>query len=294
MNMSKDIQYITQQLQKRTDDVFQSADRALHWFEDNLKAVKGDKESIKYTLRRFRRQAKQLDYAVYQLPAVAVFGASQAGKSYLVSSLATKPGQSLYAYYQKENLNFLTDMNPQGGNESTGLVSRFTTRRIKTIQENMPVPLRLLSAIDIIKILTNTSIEDFKVKDNEINEEKIQNLFQSIKPFMQEKIVNMIIDIDDIEILYEYIKKEYHDHHRFESLRETYWQQLKKIVPFLSVQECVVLFSPLWNGLNQFTNLAKNLFTVLSSLGKTEKVFCGTDALKPRERSIFNPIKLPL
>ena len=202
--MPNDIQEMTRHLQKRTGNVLCSADMALHWFEDNPKAIRGDGDAVKYTLRRFRRQARQLDNAAYQPPAVAVFGASQAGKSYLVSSLATKPGQALIAYYQKENLNFLTDMNPQGGNESTGLVSRFTTRKIDVIDEKMPVPLRLLSAVDVIKILTNTSIEDFKTKDAEIDDQSLQNLFQSMKPFMQDKIINSIIDIDDIEVLYEY------------------------------------------------------------------------------------------
>lgn len=286
--MSDDIQQRTEQLQKKTGDVFQSANQALHWFEDNSKAVKGNVESVNYTLRRFRRQAKQLDYAAHQPPAVAVFGASQAGKSYLVSSLATRPGKPLTAYYQKEQLDFLKDMNPQGGNESTGLVSRFTTRKVDVVDESRPVPLRLLSAIDVIKILTNTSIEDFKIKDAEIDEEQIQTLFQSIKALMQKEVVNNVIDIDDIEILYEYLKKEYPDYHRFESLRETYWQQLKEVVPYMSVQDCVLLFSPLWNSLAQFTDLARNLFTVLGALGKTEIVYCGTEALKPRERSILN------
>ncbi len=286
--MPNDIQEMTRHLQKRTGNVLCSADMALHWFEDNPKAIRGDGDAVKYTLRRFRRQARQLDNAAYQPPAVAVFGASQAGKSYLVSSLATKPGQALIAYYQKENLNFLTDMNPQGGNESTGLVSRFTTRKIDVIDEDMPVPLRLLSAVDVIKILTNTSIEDFKIKDAEIDDQSLQNLFHSMKPFMQDKIINSIIDIDDIEVLYEYLKKQYPDHHRFEKLREIYWQQLRETVPYIPAHESAVLFSPLWNNLGQFTNLGRNLFTVLGNLGKTENVYCSTEALKPREKSILN------
>lgn len=286
--MSKTIEEITSQLQKRTDDVFKASDQALHWFEENPKAIKGDKEALNYALRRFRRQAKQLDHAAYQPPAVAVFGASQAGKSYLVSSLATIPGQELLAYYQKETLNFLRDMNPQGGNESTGLVSRFTTKNVDTVNENMPVPLRLLTAIDVIKILTNTSIEDFKVKDTAIDDQQLQTLFHSIQPMLHDKVVNPIVDIDDIEILYEYLKKEYPDHHRFENLRETYWQKLKETVPYLQVHEAVTLFSPLWNNLSQFTKLAKQLWIVLGQLGKAEKVYCGTEALKPREKSILN------
>ncbi|MDI2090187.1 virulence factor SrfC family protein [Commensalibacter oyaizuii] len=274
-------------LQARNHAVSTAADQALSWFHDNPKAVKGNIETVTANLRRFRRQARQLNRASHQPPAIAVFGASQSGKSYLVSSLATKPGQSLYAYYHDEKLNFLQDMNPQGGNESTGLVSRFTTAKPNVIQESMPVPLRLLSAVDVIKILTNTSLEDFKTKEQSTDFLISDNFFSPSEP-LSEKVVNEIINLDDIEGLVEYLQALYPDHQRLENLGDGYWQQLKDVIPYVSVRECARLFSPLWNGLAEFTKLATSLLTILEQLGQTDLVYCSTDALRPRERSILN------
>ncbi|MDI2113721.1 virulence factor SrfC family protein [Commensalibacter nepenthis] len=284
--MVEDNQIMIKTLQARTGDVLKASGQALSWFNDNPIAVKGDGERLQTTLRRFRRQARQLNRAANQPPAIAVFGASQSGKSYLVSSLATKPGETLEAYYQGEKLNFLQDMNPQGGNESTGLVSRFTTRTPQVIQENMPVPLRLLSAADIIKILTNTSLEDFKVKELSMEDKQIDALFEAAGA--SANTVNPIIDLDDIEGLMEYLQALYPDYQRLEKLGDGYWDKLKMLVPYLPASESVSLFSPLWNGLPQFTNLARSLFVTLEQLGQPDFVYCATDALRPRERSILN------
>lgn len=286
IKMVEDNQIMIKTLQARNSDVLKASDQALSWFNDNPKAVKGDGERLKATLRRFRRQARQLNRASHQPPAIAVFGASQSGKSYLVSSLATKPGETLEAYYQGEKLNFLQDMNPQGGNESTGLVSRFTTRTPQVIQDDMPVPLRLLSAADIIKILTNTSLEDFKVKELSMEDKQIDALFEAAGA--SANTTNSILDLDDIEGLMEYLQALYPDYHRLENLGDGYWDKLKAIIPYLPASESATLFSPLWNGLPQFTNLARSLFVTLEQLGQPDFVYCATDALRPRERSILN------
>lgn len=286
IKMVEDNQTIIKTQQARNGDVLKASDQALTWFTENPKAIKGDGERLNASLRRFRRQARQLNRASHQPPAIAVFGASQSGKSYLVSSLATKPGETLHAYYKGEKLNFLQDMNPQGGNESTGLVSRFTTKTPAIVQEDMPVPLRLLSAADIIKILTNTSLEDFKVKELSMDEKQIDALFQSA--VASANTTNAILDLDDIEGLFEYLQVLYPDYQRLEKLGEGYWKKLKDLAPLLPASECAVLFSPLWNGLPQFTNLARSLFVTLEQMGQPDFVYCSTDALHPRERSILN------
>lgn len=134
------------------------------WITANTTQLKEDLEALGTIFRRFGRRAERLRVAAGRPMYVAVFGASQAGKSYLVSSLATAPGRPLLAAYGAERVNFLTALNPQGGKESTGLVSRFTLRAAPAPADN-PVPLRLLSQTDVVKILANACLEDFKVQD---------------------------------------------------------------------------------------------------------------------------------
>ena len=54
---------------------------------------------------------------------------------------------------------FIQDINPAGGKESTGLVTRFTLTP-SGAPAMFPVKLRLLSELDIVKILTNTYYAD--------------------------------------------------------------------------------------------------------------------------------------
>ena len=56
---------------------------------------------------------------------VGVFGPSQAGKSYLVSILASRDGRPLQARFADKTYDFLREINPPGNRESTGLVTRF-------------------------------------------------------------------------------------------------------------------------------------------------------------------------
>ncbi len=76
--------------------------------------------------------------------AVAVFGPSQSGKSYLISALARRGTEPVLARFGATRLDFVRDINPEGGQEATGLITRFTLRPAAA-PEGAPVPLRLLS-----------------------------------------------------------------------------------------------------------------------------------------------------
>ncbi len=117
------------------------------WLEANRTRLKENPTALARDFRRFGRRAARLRAAAERPMCVAVFGASQAGKSYLVSSLATRPGHPLVAAYGDRRLNFLQDINPQGGKESTGLVSRFTASSVSAPAQS-PVPVRLMSQTD--------------------------------------------------------------------------------------------------------------------------------------------------
>ena len=62
--------------------------------------------------------------------------------------------------FEGRALDFVRDINPEGGQEATGLVTRFTLRPPSTIPGH-PVALRLLSQTDVVKIFGNTFLEDF-------------------------------------------------------------------------------------------------------------------------------------
>ena len=74
--------------------------------------------------------------------------------------MARRPLGQLTADFAGVHKDFLTEINPPGDRESTGLVTRFTAHK-SAVEADHPVELRLLSETDVVKILANSFYSDF-------------------------------------------------------------------------------------------------------------------------------------
>ena len=257
------------------------------WLEANRARLTEDPSGLARDFRKFARRAHRLQVAAARPMCVAVFGASQAGKSYLVSSLATRPGQALVARYGGQRLNFLTDLNPQGGKESTGLVSRFTLRPVAA-PEGAPVPVRLMSQTDVVKILANAFSEDFKVRDMRLPDgAAVTALFDRLARDAG-PVASGGMTVDDVEDLREYFEQELSPSELLRGLGPAYWARAVDIIPRLPPERRAEAYAPLWNGTAAFTRVAQQLTAALAQLGFPETAFCGLDALMPRETSVLD------
>jgi len=271
----------------RVNEVVQAAREGAAWLNDNRVTAQLRDDTLAQSFRRLARRGNRLRIAAARPTCVAVFGASQAGKSYLVSSLATPPGRTLMATYGEQTLGFLRDMNPQGDKEATGLVTRFTTKPIVAPAQS-PVPLRLLSQIDLVKILANAFLEDFKLEtlepmDGAVVAALFDRLDAAAGPAPQGGMT-----IDDIEEMREYFSLHFRSHPMLQELGSAYWVRAADIVPRLSPSLRIEAYAPLWNGTAVFTQLAARLTGCLESLGFPDIAFCGLDALMPREQGVLN------
>ncbi|MCH3743568.1 virulence factor SrfC family protein, partial [Campylobacter coli] len=66
-------------------------------------------------LRRTGNKARNLERAARHPMAIGFFGLSQAGKSYLISTLAASENGRLEADYDGQRVDFLESVNPSGG-----------------------------------------------------------------------------------------------------------------------------------------------------------------------------------
>lgn len=271
----------------RVGEIAACARAGATWLETNGEALHLDREGLGRAFRRFSRRARRLQVAAGRPPCVAVFGASQAGKSYLVSSMATSGGRPLLSVYGDQTVNFLLDLNPQGDKESTGLVSRFTTRPVST-PAGSPVPLRLLSQTDVIKILANGFMEDFKLDDLEPPDAaSVSALFDRL-----EKQAGAAeqggLTIDDVEEMQEYFNLHFRTHPVIRELGSAYWARAAEVIPRLPPALRAEAYAPLWNNTPAFTRVAGELIGALERLGFPDTAFCGLDALMPREQGVLN------
>ena len=137
----------------------------LSWTETSLSKTKHFQRELRTNLVENRRNISKIRKASLLNPAVAIFGESQVGKSYMVDSLLSdkrgafsisngRMGDDAKIY------GFLQDMDPNGkGGESTAVVCRFTTREIERavgVPTDFAFRVHLLSVKDIILVLVDS------------------------------------------------------------------------------------------------------------------------------------------
>lgn len=250
-------------------------------------SVSVDNEALSLTgaTRRAENIARKVRGAAGRRNCVGVFGPSQAGKSYLVSALARRPGGSLTADFAGRRHDFLREINPPGDRESTGLVTRFTLQAGGADNSDYPVSLRLLSETDLVKILANSFFSDFDQNNAKVKLAAGDEVRKAVeKARGRIKAQAPAPHLDEIEMfdLGEYFRQ-YFANQAATLGSAGYWEQLIELVPRLALQDRAELFSVLWNGLPDFTTLFAQLVEGLERLRHAPEARVEIGALIPRE-----------
>jgi hypothetical protein len=268
-------------------DADRAAQEALGWLDGARATLREEAGGMAREFRRFGRRARRLEAAAERPMCVAVFGPSQSGKSYLISALARRGTEPVTALFEGRALDFVREINPEGGQEATGLVTRFTLRPPAT-PPGFPVALRLLSQTDVLKILGNAFLEDFDPAEVTLPEPaalaaQLGALAARAAPGPLDRLSE-----DDVEELREYFEGSFRGHPLVPALGAAFWNQAASLAPRLAAADRAALFAPLWNGHAAFTDAARTLLGALSQLGDPAEAFAGIDALIPRESSIID------
>ncbi|MEZ5669413.1 MAG: virulence factor SrfC family protein [Alphaproteobacteria bacterium] len=266
----------------------EAAQAAIDWMEANAERVGPDGTALLSDLRKAANAARKMEVAVRRPMCVGVFGPSQAGKSYLISALARKDTESLNAKFAGRTVDFVEEINPQGGQESTGLVTRFTLQPGRKTPDGFPVELRLLSQTDIVKIIGNTFYLDgdpntFPAPDPAAVHERLSELARAA----QAEAVDTLTS-DDVFDLQEYFDKQFPTAPRLRALGPNYWTQAARLAPRLKRAERAQLFALLWADVEPLTELYKRLHAALAELDFAPEAFAPLNALVPRETSIID------
>lgn len=270
-------------------DLAEACTEAGAWAARNGELVRGEQEGLQRELRRAARVFRRCSRAARRKMCAGVFGPSQAGKSYLISALARDAGHSLLAVFADTTKDFISEINPEGGKESTGLVTRFTMTRPTDLPPGHPVQIRLLSETDLVKIIANTYYADCEHK--EAPQSDIEATLKRLKQRAQSLPAGSgspSADLDALEDLREYLVKDFRAKARVQELERSYWDQALQLGPVLDLEGRVQLYSLIWDEVEQFTGLLRQLLKALESLGYAERAFLPPDALIPRDTSIID------
>jgi hypothetical protein len=271
-----------------------AASEGVTWLKDaagQSPTVAQQAPSLVSELQKVRNQSRKLARAARRRMCVGVFGPSQAGKSYLVSILASRDGRPLQARFADRTYDFLREINPPGNRESTGLVTRFGLG-LSDGPADFPVKVRLLTQTDIVKILGNSFLLDFDHQKAEFvrpDGAAIRKRLSELRAKAQPSPVGDL-ESDDVLDLIEYFDTFFAG--VTAELRTDFWREAIDLAPRLSGQDRARLWSVLWYDFQPFTDLYVTLYDGLQKLNHAPEALLGMDALIPREKSIVDVLTL--
>lgn len=260
--------------------------------------------ALQKQLRRHAVEARRLAVAAERPMSVGVFGASQMGKSFLIGKLITPPGRNVKVIFgtgsEAVRQDFLEEVNPAGGDETTGLVTRFSLRTRET-PAGFPVVLRMLREVDIAKILANSFQFDLKGQyriqtgpdeDTDVENltptlERITALADMLAPLRQAK-AQPGFSLEAVYELRDYVERNLRDHLLAGEIGEIYWNFLEETLPFLDAAGRARALGPLWAELEEFGDLYQTLKRALDQLGHPAEVFTSLSALADRARGVLH------
>ncbi|MBV8507442.1 MAG: type III effector HopL1, partial [Alphaproteobacteria bacterium] len=276
-----------EKLAERCAAIAETASAGAEWIDRNREQLRAEAEVAIKDLRRTAYVARRLETAARRKMCVGVFGPSQSGKSYLISALARSGQERLIADFGGELIDFIRDINPEGGRESTGLITRFTIDPALALPSGHAVQLRLLTQTDIVKILGNTFFADCK-----------QSSLADPEPADISAAIDKIAaragapagDLSEDEVLdcQEYFEKYFDANSRVKVLRRAYWQRAAALAPRLRPADRAALFGLIWGEVGAFTQLFLTFHQALAALGFADEAFCSTAALVPKQTSIID------
>jgi len=253
---------------------------ALEWVNSSKESdVTGNQRLIK-NLRTGVYQVRRLANAAEAKMCIGVYGPSQSGKSYLVSALARKNTQRLTAIIGNSEVDFIEKINPEGGKESTGLVTRFTLNR-DALNNDYPIQLKLLSELDLIKVFINSYVNDISQdEDDELerHQEQVEQVLKEIESMPRGVSPLTVEDVYDLE---DYCNERYASiNFRIQSLKKIdFWSRAAQLLPTLGNLGRLRLVQVLWEELPSYTSMYSSLATELERLNHAPKIFSSAEAL---------------
>ena len=264
---------------------YDSAVALSHWSASpkNKEVLGSRAESVAKKIRNGIMRLDQLRNAAEQNACFGIFGPSQAGKSYLTAKLAEDSSGVLRVSLGTPH-NFLKDINPEGGKESTALVTRFSSKAVSA-EPDFPIRATLLSEIDIVCILVNSYFLD--------NEEVILPTTEDIKLSIES--INTAsgsssvkgVSLEEIYYLENYLDKRVFDSSA-KDLFNPVWVWFSQNFNQLSQSARKQAYSLLWNNNASFDKLFDLLVIALNKLDGERALDLPLEALLPRSQSIID------
>lgn len=261
------------------------------WIESSLE---GEKQ--KNACRKMvdcRRKLNRKKFALESNPAAAVYGESQVGKSYLISSLLSEEGKPFSIIDENDVVhNFIEEINPPGGgSESTSLVSRFSVN-YKPVNPKFPVKAVLLSPADIVLTLCDSFYNDIKfVHELTLQTEQINAEIESLKSNLQNRQRQQsAFDEDEVLDMQDYFKDYLPRANNV--LNSRFFDEVSLFISKTRPNEWKDIFSLLWSKNEKFTDLFAVLISEYEKLGFSNTVYLPLESVLYKHGTLLDVKRL--
>lgn len=248
-------------------------------------ADKYGKESFpKEVFKNYRRKLRRIGDALSENCSAAAYGESQVGKSYLMSSLLSAPGNQFVIENNGIRYSFIDKINPSGGNttqqESTGVITRFTIRQTNAKMVNY-VKVTNLSVVDIILLLADSYYNDVKITntDSVMLNTDIDNALSQMSGLWRDQTLRYdVIDEDDIHDICDYLN-EIIGNNAVNICKSNFCKVIAPVINYVSYDDWVNVFGLIWNNNTEFNRLFCTLINEYKKLNFLTEVYVPFDAI---------------
>lgn len=279
-----------QELIKNIQDQINSINEFIKWSQNNL--VESRKIEVFKKLVDKRRQLKRYLFSLSSNPAIAAFGESQKGKSYVISSLLASKGTQ-FTVTDKDGVvyNFIEEMNPPTNDtEATGVVTRFTND-YDIVDEDFPIMVKLLSISDILQILCNTAYLDVKNHVVLSKEDINDSLMAILRRYKGMPDVQDCLDEDDIFNIREHIER-YMANVANELLSSEFFDILAQVIRKIQPKDWPSVMSKMWYDNADITNLFKRILEGYQTVDYVSHLYIPISALLNAHTTLMSSICL--
>lgn len=262
-------------MEKNIQKQLEIVEKSNAWIKASLEGNKA-KEAYR-SMVNCRRKLNKKKFALEGNPAAAIYGESQVGKSYLISSLLSEEGKPFSIIDENDVVhNFIEEINPPGGgSESTSLVSRFSVT-YKPVNQKFPVKAVLLSPVDIVLILCDCFYNDINLKTSqnihflstdEINAE----VFQLNERLKDRNVQQIFFCEDDVLDMQEYFAEYFQKADKV--IDSKFFYAVSLLISKSTPHEWKDIFSLLWNKNEIFTTLLGKMIDEYQKLNFAVEVY---------------------
>lgn len=229
-----------------------------------------------------RRKLRTLNEAEREQPAIAAYGESQKGKSYLIGNLLKNKNNPFKIDDGHGNLiDFVERINPIGDNkEATGVVTRFTSfaKDGNRYQKDHPILVKLFSVGSLATILSDSYFMDL-LDTKYYSDKELQSITDSIhlRYHEQPELPQSILTADDILDIKAYLEKNVKSTDGL--VRSGYFETLALVIQRVPQNDWADVLKYLWHENSVITNLFQRLLNALRQLEFAREVYVDIDAV---------------